>query len=157
MKLADVVCPDAIVMKLQDKERNGAIAELVEMLAKAGKLGKGNEQKITRAVIKRENEASTGLGKGVAVPHVKTNIVKKPIAAVGISSDGIEFDALDKKPVYSVILLVSPDDDPSAHLNAMENIFRHLQKEKFRSFLRQAKNEKDVYELMKEADLDPSL
>ncbi|MFA5554785.1 MAG: PTS sugar transporter subunit IIA [Phycisphaerae bacterium] len=157
MKLADVVCPDAIVMKLQDKERNGVIAELVEVLAKAGKLGKSNEQKITRAVIKRENEASTGLGKGVAVPHVKTNIVKKPIAAVGISSDGIDFDALDKKPVYSVILLVSPDDDPSAHLNAMENIFRHLQKEKFRSFLRQAKNEKDVYELMKEADIDPSL
>jgi mannitol/fructose-specific phosphotransferase system IIA component (Ntr-type) len=120
-------------------------------------LGKGNEQKIARAVIKRENEASTGLGKGVAVPHVKHAVVTKPIAAVGLSSEGIDFSALDKKPVYTIILLVSPVDDPGAHLKAMENIFRHLQKDKFRSFLKQASNEKEIYELMKEADQDPSL
>ncbi len=157
MNLADVVCPNAIIPNLQSKERNEVIGELVDALSNAGFLGKSNEQKMIRAVIKRENEASTGLGKGVAVPHVKHSVVTKPIAAVGLSADGIDFSALDKKPVYIVILLVSPVDDPSAHLKAMENIFRHLQKEKFRSFLKQASNEKEIYELMKEADHDPSL
>jgi PTS system nitrogen regulatory IIA component len=157
MNLADVVCPDAIIPSLESKERNGVIAELVAALGKAGCLGGENEQKIARAVIKRENEASTGLGKGVAIPHVKHSVVTKPVAAVGLSAEGIDFSALDKKPVYAVILLVSPVDDPGAHLKAMENIFRHLQKEKFRSFLRQSSNKKEVYELMKEADHDPTL
>lgn len=157
MNLAEVVCPDAIIPGLTSKDRNTVITELVSILGKAGHLGKGNEQKIIKAVIKRENEASTGLGKGVAVPHVKHPSVKKPVAAVGLSSEGIDFSALDKKPVYVVILMVSPVDDPEAHLKAMENIFKHLQKEKFRSFLRQSSTEKEIYELMKEADQDPSL
>ncbi len=157
MKLADVVCVDAIIPKLKSKDRNGAINELVSVLDKAGCLGKGNKEKIKRAIIKRENEASTGLGKGVAVPHVKHSAVKKPVAAVGLFSEGIDFAALDKQPVYSIILLVSPDNNPEPHLKAMENIFGHLQKEKFRNFLQQASTVKDIAELMVEADEDESL
>jgi len=97
------------------------------------------------------------MGKGVAVPHVKHPAVKDVIAAIGQSSMGIDFVALDKQPVYSVILLISPADNPDRHLQAMESIFRHLQKEKFRKFLRQAQNAEQIEDLIREADENPSL
>jgi mannitol/fructose-specific phosphotransferase system IIA component (Ntr-type) len=108
-------------------------------------------------VIKRENEASTGMGKGVAVPHVKHKAVKEVVAAVGLSGTGIDFFSLDKQPVYSIILLISPVDDPDQHLQAMECVFRHLQQEKFRKFLRQCRDTAQVEDLIREADEDPSL
>jgi mannitol/fructose-specific phosphotransferase system IIA component (Ntr-type) len=156
MKLIDFVCLEATIMELQASDRDGVIEELVMSLDKAGKLGKGKSRDIIREVIKRENEASTGLGKGVAVPHVKHKAVKQVVAAIGQSSAGIDFFALDKQPVYSIILLISPLDDPDKHLQAMENVFKHLQKERFRKFLRQCRNVEQVEDLLIEADEDPS-
>jgi mannitol/fructose-specific phosphotransferase system IIA component (Ntr-type) len=157
MKFADFVCFKATVPELQAPDRGGAIAEIVSSLDKAGKLGKGKCKEITRAVIKREKEASTGMGKGVAVPHVKHKLVKDVIAAIGLSSAGIDFSALDKQPVYSVILLISPVDEPDKHLQAMENVFRHLQQEKFRKFLRQCRSPAQIEDLLREADENSSL
>jgi len=157
MKLADFVCFEAIIAELKTNDRDGAIAELVSALDKAGRLGKGNCQKIIKAVIKRENEASTGMGKGIAVPHVKHRAVKDAVAAVGRSSFGIDFSSLDKQPVYSVILLISPADNPDKHLQAMESVFKHLQQEKFRKFLRQSETAEQLEDLIREADENPTL
>jgi len=157
MKFIDFICFEAIVPELQASDRNGVITELVLSLEKAGKLGKGKHKEIARAVIKRENEASTGLGKGVAVPHVKHKSVKDLVAVVGQSSAGIDFSALDKQAVYSVILLISSIDDPDRHLQAMESIFKHLQQEKFRSFLRQSRTSEQIEDLLREADENPAL
>ena len=76
------------------------------------------------------------------------------VAAVGVSEVGIDFSSLDKKPVYSVILLLSPDDNPDKHLQAMENIFRNLQKEDFRKFLRQATTEEAIKDAIVDHDTD---
>lgn len=157
MKLADFVCFEATVNQLQSDERNAVIAELVEALCKAGRLKKKDKDRITRAIIRRENEASTGMGKGVAVPHIKNAAVDRPVAAVGLSETGIDFSALDKQPVYSVILLISPADDSDSHLKAMECMFGHLLNEKFRNFLRQSDTPEKVEDLLREADEDPSL
>ena len=157
MKFRDFVCFEATIAELQASDRDGAIMELVSALDEAGRLGKGKCKEIVKEVIKREKEASTGLGKGVAVPHVKHKAVKDVIAAIGQSSAGIDFFALDKQPVYSVILLISPADEPDKHLQAMESIFKHLQYERFRKFLRQCRTPKQVEDLLNEADEDPSL
>ncbi len=157
MKFRDFVCFEATITEFQASDRDGAIVELVSSLDKAGRLGNGKCQEIAREVIKREKEASTGLGKGVAVPHVKHKAVKDVIAAIGQSSTGINFFALDKQPVYSVILLISPADEPDKHLQAMESIFKHLQQERFRKFLRQCRTTKQLEDLLIEADEDPSL
>ena len=154
--MIDFVCLEATITELQASDRDGVIEELVMSLDKAGKLGKGKSRDIIREVIKRENEASTGLGKGVAVPHVKHKAVKKVVAAIGQSSAGIDFFALDKQPVYSVILLISPSEDPDKHLQAMESVFKHLQKERFRKFLRQCRSVEQIEDLLIEADEDPS-
>ncbi len=157
MKFADFVCFRAIVAQLKATDRDDVITELVTSLDQAGKLSKGTCKDVIKAVIKRENEASTGMGKGIAIPHVKHPAVDDVVAAVGQSSKGIDFSALDKQLVYSVILLISPENNPDRHLQAMEKIFRHLQKEKFRKFLRQCNEPEDVEDLLREADENPSL
>jgi len=156
MKFADFVCFDAIILELQAKDRDGVIAELVAALDKAGRLPHEKCQDIVRAVIERENEASTGMGKGIAVPHVKHQAVENVVAAIGQTGTGVDFSALDKQPVYSVILLVSPADDPDTHLQAMENIFKHLQQDRFRRFLRQSQTVEQVRDLLHEVDENPS-
>lgn len=157
MKFVDFVCFDATIPELKTEDRDGVIAELVASLDKAGRLGKGSCQEIVKVVIKREKEASTGMGKGVAVPHVKHQAVKDVVAAIGQSNAGIDFSALDKEPVYSVILLISPVDNPDKHLQAMENVFKHLQQEKFRRFLRQSQTAEQIESLLREADGNPFL
>ncbi len=152
MKFTDFLCFDAVIPELEATDRDGVIMELMTALDKCGKLGRGKRKELYKAVIKRENEASTGMGKCVAVPHVKHPSVKNIIATVGQSSSGIDFSSLDKLPVYSVILMLSPSDDPDKHLQAMERIFKHLQNDTFRKFLRQAQSVKDVKELFREAD-----
>jgi len=156
MKFEDFVCFEAIVPELQSTKRDGAIAELVSALVQAGKLPADLADETTKAVIKRENEASTGMGKGVAVPHVKHAAVTDVLAAIGQTGVGIDFSALDEQPVYSVILLISPIGQPDRHLQAMENVFKHLQKEKFRKFLRQCKTPEAFEDLLREADDKPS-
>ena len=156
MKFADFVCFDAIVPRFKAADRDGAVEELVESLLKAGEIQKTDCKEIVRAVIKRENEASTGMGKGVAVPHIKHKSVKDVLATLGQSERGIDFAALDKQPVYTVILLISPGDNPDKHLQAMENVFRYLQQEKFRKFLRQCQTAEQIVDLLKEADERPS-
>jgi mannitol/fructose-specific phosphotransferase system IIA component (Ntr-type) len=157
MKFVDFVCFKATIPELRARDRDGVIAELVSILDKAGELGRGNCEEIIKAVVKREKEASTGMGKGVALPHVKHGAVKDVVAAVGQSSTGIDFSALDKQPVYTIILLISPIDNPDKHLQAMEKVFRHLQQEKFRKFLRQCQKAEQIEDLLREADENPFL
>ena len=156
MKFNEYMCFDAVIPQLQATTRDEAITELVQALAKAKQIPADLTAEITKAVIKRENEASTGMGKGVAVPHVKHGAVKKLVATIGQSNQGIDFEALDEQPVYSVILLISPPDNPDRHLQAMENVFKHLQKERFRKFLRQCRDQAAFEDLLREADESPS-
>lgn len=133
-------------------KRNQVIEELVESLSKHKMISAADAKTLSKAVIKREDEASTGIGKGVAVPHVKHASITKPIAVVGCSQEGIDFASLDKQPVYSVFLLLSPASDPDKHLEVMETIFKNLQRDDFRRFLRQAQTSEAIIEAIKDAD-----
>ena len=148
MRLSDFVCFEAIVPQLEASDRDGVISELISALAAVGKIK--TPKAIAAAVIERENEASTGIGKGVAVPHVKHKAVADVVAAVGCKSEGLEFASLDKQPVYSVVLLVSPDKAADRHLQAMESIFKCLQKDDFRKFLRQAQSVEQSRDVIEE-------
>lgn len=152
MKLSEIISRDAIVPSLQGTEREEVIRELIGALVQAGVVARDMEQEILDAVLQRERKGSTGFGKGVAIPHVKHASVKELTAAVGISQQGIEFAALDRQPVYSVFLLMSPADDPEAHLRAMEVIFKNLSQDNFRRFLRQSSSVEDVWTLLEDAD-----
>jgi len=152
MKLLDIVVPNAIIPDLASTQRDDAIAEIVQSLVDAGALSPELKDEFVKAIIKREKRGSTGFGHGVAVPHVKHSAISKMAVAVGVSRAGIEFNALDKQPVYSIFLLLSPEDKPEDHLDAMEAIFGNLSQETFRRFLRQADSVGDVVALLEEAD-----
>jgi len=152
MKLGDFIVPDAIVVPLQNTERDSVIKELISALVTADAISSALHDELVREIITREKHGSTGFGKGVAVPHAKHDKLKQMVAAIGVCQNGVDFNALDKEPVYSVILLLSPKDQPDEHLHAMENIFSNLQNTTFRKFLRQATTVQAVQELILEAD-----
>jgi mannitol/fructose-specific phosphotransferase system IIA component (Ntr-type) len=153
MKLLDLIHPNSILAELQSTDRYGVIRELVEMLATAKLIEPAATEGIVRSIITRERtRGTTGFGKGVAVPHVKVEGLTRIVAAIGRSSRGIDFGSLDGQPVYSVFLIVSPAEQPEEHLRAMDLIFRHLQQDQFRKFLRQSDAVEKIYDLLNEAD-----
>ncbi len=152
MKLADIIVKEANQEELKAADRDGENRELVQALAAAKAVAPSDVDSIVKSIVDREKHGSTGFGKGVAVPHAKHPAVKKRVAAVGRSAVGVDFAALDQAPVYSVFLLLSPQNNPDGHLQAMEKIFRSLQEDTFRRFLRQSDTKQKIVELIEEAD-----
>ena len=152
MKLSDIIVTDAILADLEAETRDGAIEELIQSLADAGAITKRSVKDALGAVLQREDQATTGIGKGISLPHAKIKNIKKVVGTIGRSSKGIDFNALDSKAVYVVILLLSNPDDPDEHLQAMETIFKHVQRDIFRRFLRQSETSEAIAELIEEAD-----
>ena len=152
MKLKEFIVPGAIIPDLSASDRDGALRELVTSLAAAGAISADAVDDVVAALVKREQNGSTGFGKGVAVPHVKHAKVQKMSGTVGRSVNGIDFAALDHQPVYSIVLLLSPENQPQQHLQAMNAVFNNLQKDTFRRFLRQSDSREKIVELLDEAD-----
>jgi PTS system nitrogen regulatory IIA component len=153
MKLLDFIQPEAIIPELSSTDRNGVIRELVQVLAECGTIESSAVDGIVKSIVARErSRGTTGFGKGVAAPHAKVAGLRRVVAAVGRSSKGVDFSSLDGEPVYAVFLILSPEDSHEEHLRAMDLVFRHLQQEKFRKFLRQSDGREKIYDLLKEAD-----
>jgi mannitol/fructose-specific phosphotransferase system IIA component (Ntr-type) len=150
MTLVELVQHEAVLPQLAAGDRDGAIRELIAALAQCGAVASDDGAALAKAAIDRERKGSTGFGKGVAIPHVKHKCVAKPVAALGISSAGIDFKSLDGQPVYSVILLLSPDS-ADQHLAAMNLIWPKLNNDRFRKFLRQARSRQEIVDLLHES------
>jgi len=152
MKLSDIIVEDAIIPELKATARDDAIDELVASLADAGAIAASRVEEIIKGIKAREAQATTGIGKGVSLPHAKLTGIKKPIGTIGRSSGGIDFSSLDSKPVHTVILLLSSPDNPDEHLQAMEAVFKHVQRDVFRKFLLQSETREAIVDLIHEAD-----
>jgi PTS system fructose-specific IIA component/PTS system nitrogen regulatory IIA component len=152
MKFADFVSLDAIKAQLAARDKEGVIRELAGALVATGEIAEEDLEGIVGAILKREELGSTGIGKGVAVPHTKHASVQKLVGTVGVSQDGVDFNSLDGEDVQLLFLLVSPPDRPGDHLRALENISRQLRDDMFCKFLKQAKSSADIQSLLEEAD-----
>ncbi len=152
MKFADFICRESIRAELVAADKEGAIREMVQALLDAGRIGADEYEGIVRAILKREELGSTGIGRGVAVPHTKHPSVEQLVGTVAVSAEGVDFASLDGETVHLFFLLVSPPDRPGDHLRALENISRQLRDDTFCRFLKQAKNREDIELLLDEAD-----
>mgnify|MGYP000644122494 CR=1 FL=1 len=152
MKFADFVVREAIKADLHAEDKPGVIREMVQALQAAGSIDKNEAESIVKGILKREELGSTGIGRGVAVPHTKHPSVERLVGNVAISRDGVDFASLDGERVYLFFLLVSPPDRPGDHLRALENISRQLRDETFCRFLKQAKTADEIWQLLEEAD-----
>lgn len=152
MKFADFVSTEAIRADLKAEDKEGVIREVTAALVKAGKIAQGDYEGIIKAILKREELGSTGIGRGVAVPHTKHASVDRLVGTVGVSPEGVDFNSLDGEKVQLFFLLVSPPDRPGDHLRALENISRQLRDDTFCKFLKQSKSPEDIWQLLEEAD-----
>ena len=125
MKFADFMCESAICVDVKATDKIGVIQELVGSLVSAGQVKEEDRDSIVEAIMKREELGSTGIGRGVAVPHTKHSSVDSLIGTVGVSAEGVEFE-VDGEPV---LLFCCPHPDrPGDHLRALENISRQLRR-----------------------------
>lgn len=152
MKFADFVSREAIRADLNADDKEGLIREMTQALMDAGRIASGELESITRAIMKREELGSTGIGRGVAVPHTKHPSVSQLLGTVAVSQQGVDFDSLDGEKVQLFFLLISPPDRPGEHLRALENISRQLRNDTFCKFLKQAKSSDEIWQLLVEAD-----
>ena len=152
MKFADFVSTGSIKVGLETDTKEEVIAELVAALVAAGQIREEENDSILKAIMKREELGSTGIGRGIAVPHTKHPSVERLVATVGVSQGGIDFNSLDGDKVQLFFLLISPPDQPGDHLRALENISRQLRDDTFCRFLKQSKTTEDIQQLLEEAD-----
>jgi PTS system fructose-specific IIA component/PTS system nitrogen regulatory IIA component len=152
MKFADFVSGEAIRARLAAEDKEGVIREMIGALLEADRISPSEVDSIVKAIMKREELGSTGIGRGVAVPHTKHPSVGRLVGTVAVSHDGIDFNSLDGEKVQLFFLLISPPDRPGDHLRALENISRQLRDDTFCRFLKQATSPEDIRLLLEEAD-----
>jgi PTS system fructose-specific IIA component/PTS system nitrogen regulatory IIA component len=152
MKFADFICDKAVIPRLAAEDKSSVITEMVDSLVAAGGISADSRDGIIEAIMNREELGSTGIGRGIAVPHTKHDSVDKLVGTVAISEEGVDFNSLDGEKVNLLFLLISPPDRPKDHLRALENISRQLRDDTFCRFLKQSKDVKAVKQLLEEAD-----
>lgn len=152
MRMSDFVVREAIIPELTSGSKEVVIREMVESLRDAGQFRTGDTEDVVRAILARERLGSTGIGRGVAIPHTKHQGVERLVGTVAVSSKGIPFDSLDGEVVHVFVLLISPQDRPGDHLRALENVSRCLREDSFVKGLRTATSRDAVWALLDRND-----
>lgn len=124
--------PEAILLDLGAPSRDTTIRTMVGSLAEAGAIPDSEQESIADAIIRREQLGSTGIGRGVAIPHTKHGAVDQVVAAMAFSREGIEFSSVDDRPAHLVFLIISPPNQPTDHLRALESVSRCLANRHYR-------------------------
>lgn len=152
MKLSDLLNESGISVSLAAREKRGVIEELVDLLMIATG-GVKDRDAVVKAVWEREELMSTGIGQGVGIPHAKTNAVDRLHAVFGRSEAGVDFAALDAKPVHLFFLLMAPEDQSGPHVKALARISRLLKQSYFRQALLEARTPAEVLAIIREEEL----
>jgi mannitol/fructose-specific phosphotransferase system IIA component (Ntr-type) len=135
MDLNDFFGPKPIVIDLLAENRWEAIDELINHLVANHKIKVENREAIAASVRKRESSMGTGIGFGIGIPHASTDLICEPVGAVGRSRKGVQFDALDGKPVNLVMLFLVPQGEFQKHLHTLANMAKLLHSDDFREGL----------------------
>ncbi len=152
MNIYELVDKKAVSVSLQSVDKKNVIIELVDMLEKSGSVKKKEKNEILKKIQERENLGSTGIGKGVAIPHAKCACVKKLVASFGISQTGIDFKSLDGEKTHIFFLLIAPGDNPGPHLKALAKISRLLDDKFIRERFLSSKNPQEILKIIKEEE-----
>ena len=145
MAVVNLIEEDIIKIPLEAKTKPDVIKELVDVLKKAGKIE--DAESVFRAVMLRENMGSTGLEKGIAVPHAKTHKVNNLVLAIGVSPEGVDFDSLDGEPSKLFFLLIATPQQAGPHIEALSEIARLTRSSNFCKLLLNAKSPKEIVDI----------
>lgn len=148
MKIHELLNPNVMIFDLKSQNKNDAISEMVQKLADEKII---NDPKVfEEAIQKREQQTSTGLGDGIAIPHAKSQTVNKPTVLFAKSLKGIDYQSLDNQPTFLFFMIAVPDNDNNTHLQALANLSKLLMQQTFTNQLKEQNNSTEVIKLFKE-------
>jgi len=147
MILQDVLLPEFIKVDMEAEDKDEAFEELVAYYCKAGKCGAHDQ--ILDAIVKREAKMSTGIHKGIAVPHGKTTAVDTLHGVLGISQKGVQYDSLDGEPVYLLFMIISPMEDSEKHLRLLKHLAELMEIPQFQTELQAQKDPQSAFKIIR--------
>jgi fructose-specific phosphotransferase system IIA component len=150
MKVFELLDEKFILTDFKSDDKEYVINELIDLYKENDKVN--DIEKVRTAILDREKIMSTGVGKGFAIPHGKTNAVTDVIAAFGKTTRDIDYDALDGNPVHLVFLLVGRDDMVSKHIKLLSRISRLMNKDEFRERLVNSNSKEEIINIFKEEE-----
>lgn len=148
MKLVDLLTEQRVFLELTSGSCGEVIQELVGYLTEQGALAEENKESALQALQCREDEISTGVGCGVAIPHAYLAEIPEPLAIFGRSTEGVEFASCDNAPVHFVVLLLIPDEKRGQHLLTLADIGKRFLSSEVRQTLADAPDQKAVLEIL---------
>lgn len=152
MKILEFLCAKAMSADLKSSTKADVITELIELFIETGVVEKKHKKKIYEVLMAREALGSTAIGQGIAIPHGKTDCVKKLVGCLAVSKKGINFDSLDGEPAHIFFMLIAPIDSAGPHLKALAKISRLLKDKFIRDGLKTIKDEKSMLKLIQQED-----
>lgn len=150
MKISDILSSEVIEVNLAVADKDDAIRKIIDIAARSKKILDIN--KVTETIFEREKLVSTGVGKGFAIPHGKTDAISDIVASFVITGNPIDFDSIDGEPVRFIFLLVGKETLLNTHIKLLSRISRLMNKEEFRDKLLEAKTKEEVLSIFKEEE-----
>lgn len=150
MRITELLTKETINLALASSQKADAIEELVTVLDTAGKLS--NRSEFKQAIFKREEQSTTGIGEGIAIPHAKTSAVKHAAIAFGRSKTGVNYESLDGQPSHLFFMIAAPEGANNTHLEALSRLSTILLKEEVRKQLLDASSENEVLKIIDSYD-----
>lgn len=150
MKISDILSADVIAVNMDAADKEDAIKKIIDLSTKSGKIL--DLEKVTRTIYEREKLVSTGVGKGFAIPHGKTDSISDVVAAFGITKDPIDFDSIDGEPVRFIFLLIGKENLLNTHIKLLSRISRLMNKDDFREALLDAKTSDEVLKIFRDEE-----
>ena len=150
MKIIDLLDDRSILLDGRVADKKAALDQMVELMDASGKLR--DKETYRQGVYAREQEGSTGIGEGIAIPHCKSDAVIKPGLAAMVVKDGVEFESLDGQPAHLFFLIAAPNTEDNVHLDVLSRLSVLLMDEDFTNKLRQAASVSEFKQIIEEAE-----
>ena len=152
MRITDLLREETIILDVQSKSKQDVLSELVTQLAEAGSLN--DKESFMADILAREEQSTTGIGDGIAIPHAKSAAVKKPAIAFGRSTEGIDFESLDGKPAHVFFMIAASDGANNDHLEALSRLATFLMDDQFREKILAATSKNELLAIVNEKEVE---
>ena len=148
MKLSEFLRPELIKVGLEANDKWDAITQLIDLMVTAKEVAEEHREKIISVVFDRERSMSTGMERGIAIPHANSPVIEEVVGAIGISESGIPFESLDGQPAQIITVLVIPKDKFQQHVRTLAGIARLFNNDQLTHALRSAGTSEEVMEII---------
>jgi mannitol/fructose-specific phosphotransferase system IIA component (Ntr-type) len=148
MRMSQFIVRDAILPRLTSTTKDEVIREMVQSLHDAGQFPNTDLEDVVRAVLRREQLGSTGIGRTIAIPHTRHPSVQQVVGTLALSRQGVPFESIDGEDVHVLVLVISPQDRPGDHLRALENVVQTMRDDQYVRTLRACETRDQIWDLI---------